>query len=176
MNIKLKCENCGIEFERKIGEYHRNLKKNRRIFCSRKCCGHGVTNNLPKEKNTIGLNSSNRKDDFSPFRWHFRNIKRRESKICAITLKDLKNQWEMQKGICPYTGWKLKNMETTNYLDQLPKTPDRASLDRIDSTKGYILGNIQFISLMAQYAKAHWKEENLFKFCEAVSEKQKIFI
>ena len=28
----------------------------------------------------------------------------RNCKRCNITLQDLKNQWEKQKGICPYTG------------------------------------------------------------------------
>jgi hypothetical protein len=59
----------------------------------------------------------------------------------------------------------MENMSTKN---QLPKTPDRASLDRIDSSKGYVNGNIQFVSYMAQIAKNEFSDGELRSFCEAV--------
>jgi hypothetical protein len=115
---------------------------------------------------------SNRKDEYSPFRWHFRNAIRRsqesDRKECTITLDDLKKQWDDQKGKCPYTGWELKNLPDTNTKKQLPLTPDRASLDRKDSSKGYVPGNIQFVSTMANYAKNRWGDQELFEFCAAV--------
>jgi hypothetical protein len=43
-------------------------------------------------------------------------------------------------------------------------------LDRIDSSKGYIFGNVQFVSLMANYAKRDFLEEELLRFCEAVND------
>lgn len=82
-----------------------------------------------------------------------------------ITLEDLKQQWDAQKGICPYTGWQLKNMPS--YSDQLPKTPDRASLDRINSSKGYVKGNNQFVALIAQFAKNEWTDSVLENFVDA---------
>ncbi|MEO1764581.1 MAG: hypothetical protein AAFR83_22070, partial [Cyanobacteria bacterium J06629_18] len=47
--------------------------------------------------------------------------------------------------------------------------PKTASLDRIDSCKGYVFGNVQFVSLMANYAKRDFLEEELLRFCEAVN-------
>ena len=61
-------------------------------------------------------------------------------------------------------------MRTMSYTDQLPLTPDRASLDRIDSTKGYVKGNIQFVAVMAQYAKHGFTEQELLGFCKRVVE------
>ena len=46
--------------------------------------------------------------------------------------------------------------------------PNTASLDRIDSSLGYIPGNVQFVSVIANYAKRDFQEEELFEFCEAV--------
>lgn len=172
VKIKLTCETCGLEFERCKSEHNRNVKKNSRTFCSRKCCGVGTLNNIPKEsKKWDHLAKVSNADEFSPFRWHMRNIKRR-SKVCTVTLNDIKEQWESQKGICPYTGWKLKNMKDTSIQNQLPKTPDRASLDRIDSSKGYVRENIEFVSFMAQCAKNEFDKEELHKFCEAVANKK----
>lgn len=56
-------------------------------------------------------------------------------------------------------------------LLQIPITVDsssdiksRASLDRIDSTKGYIKGNVQVISWMANRIKTNATEEELLAF------------
>ena len=51
----------------------------------------------------------------------------------------------------------------------IEKSPNRASLDRIDSAKGYIKGNIQFVSLIVQYAKNDWNGKVIFEFAQAVS-------
>lgn len=85
----------------------------------------------------------------------------------------MKNQWDLQKGICAYTGWPLISPPNTTTWKRLKITPTRASVDRIDSKKGYVKGNIQFVSLIAQYAKNVWHEKELYNFCEAVVEKRK---
>jgi len=171
MKIELICDVCGKRFLRCKGEVNRNARMGRRTYCSLKCVGKGNNSHLDKYKNKPfpeGFRGS-RIDKYSPFRWFLARCKQRKKEV-DITLQDLKEQWEVQKGICPYTGWKLKIMEDLNVNNQLPKTPDRASLDRIDSSKGYVKGNIQFVSMMAQFAKSNWPEEELIKFCEAVVE------
>jgi len=54
------------------------------------------------------------------------------------------------------------------FSDKIPKTPNRASLDRIDSSKGYVKGNIQFVSLIVQYAKNEWCDFVLMDFAKAM--------
>ena len=73
-----------------------------------------------------------------------------------LTLEDIKNQWDEQNGICPYTNFNLKlykPKETCEYHL-------RASLDRIDSSKGYVKGNIEFISLPINYLKSDQLSKN----------------
>lgn len=65
----------------------------------------------------------------------------------------------------------MKDMPNSNLKNQLPKTPDRASLDRIDSSIGYVKGNIQFISLIAQFAKNDFSDTEVINFCKAVANK-----
>jgi len=88
-------------------------------------------------------------------------------KPCNVKSSDLRKQWAKQKGICPYTGWHLKLPKT--HLQKLSITPDRASIDRIDSTKGYTKDNIEFVSLMMQYAKNVWSREEVFFFLQSIS-------
>jgi hypothetical protein len=47
--------------------------------------------------------------------------------------------------------------------------PNQASVDRTDSSKGYVTDNIQFVSLIANYAKSSFDVQQLFEFCKAVA-------
>lgn len=117
------------------------------------------------------LFSVNRRDEYSPFRQHLKLARRRvksHGRECTITLQYLKELWEQQDAICPYTGWKLDNPETTGHWHNNQLHPKRASLDRIDSSLGYVPGNVQFVSVMANFGKRDFHEEELLKFCQAV--------
>lgn len=105
--------------------------------------------------------------NLTPFKAILSRAKNRK-KFCNLTLDDICDQWEKQKGRCCYTGWLLKLPK--NSYERLPKTPDRASLDRIDSSLGYTVDNIQFVSLAIQYAKHNWSETEFFKFIHDASD------
>jgi hypothetical protein len=79
--------------------------------------------------------------------------------------------WESQNGICPFTGWQLELPKWTNGWTEKQK-PQRASLDRIDCSKGYIQGNVRFISVIANYARNSFDDKEVIEFCKAVTEKQ----
>ena len=145
--ITLKCNGCGIEFSKRP-----SYKK---TYCSISC-----------------FNKS-RLDPDMPFKSLMDSILIRSKgtaknapKQVNITWLDIKGQWEKQKGICPYTGWKLK-LKISGRSGSSAEI-DQASLDRFDSSKGYIKGNIQFVALMANYAKSNFLEVDLIQFCLAV--------
>lgn len=172
MNIK--CFVCSKEFERKESEVKRNENKGRKTFCSRSCSGKYNIKNIPEEKrkNIEHLKKGSGRDQYSPFRSFLKTcrlrIKQKPSLKLDITLEDLKEQWEKQKGLCPYTGWKMQIAECQTKKN-INKTIYRASLDRKDSSKGYIKGNIQFVSLISQYAKNDWNENVIVEFANAVN-------
>jgi hypothetical protein len=43
-------------------------------------------------------------------------------------------------------------------------------LDRIDPHGGYVPGNVQFVSVIANLGKRDFKQEELLEFCQAVAE------
>lgn len=149
--ITVICDNCNLNFEKPVSEYNRNLKLNRKNYCCRSCVGKSKIEHLNdiRPDNNISKYSNNRKDNYTGFRYYYRNSKRRFKEF-NITLEDLKDQWIKQSGICPYSNFKLELYD--------PKVKHeyhlRASLDRIDSSKGYIKGNIEFISLPINYLKS----------------------
>ena len=57
---------------------------------------------------------------------------------CSVTLEDLYKVLQKQNFKCAYTGIDLQVVDT-------PKGESNASVDRIDSDKGYEIGNVQWV-------------------------------
>jgi hypothetical protein len=85
--------------------------------------------------------------------------------IFDVSVEYLSECFKNQNGICALTGEKLtlpitnKDFKTANY---------NASIDRIDSSKGYIEGNIQWVTKMANVIKLDYTMEELIDFCYKV--------
>ncbi len=172
--IEVQCKNCEKSFEKTLTEYKYQQKKGRNTFCSRSCsCSYHNSQQILNPKGTnhianLGGKIGRGKDEYSPFRWFMKVIKQR-SKEFDVDLQYLKQLWEEQKGLCVFTKWKLTlPAGSDGWKDKEDKTY-RASLDRIDSSKGYVKGNVQFVSLMANLAKNNMSDEEMFKFCSAVA-------
>lgn len=67
--------------------------------------------------------------------------------------------WKNQNGICALTGVRM----TTKY-----NCPFSASADRIDSSKGYVPGNIQLVSKAAQLGKGNLTDKEFRRWLKAV--------
>lgn len=80
-----------------------------------------------------------------------------------ITPEDAWNKFMDQKGICALSGIKLKFSD--NPSNQKPGT---ASLDRIDSSKGYTIDNIQWVHKKVNIMKNKLLEKDFIKFCEKI--------
>lgn len=71
------------------------------------------------------------------------------------------------KGICPYTGIELKH-PSIKKKNSIIKT---ASLeDRIDSSKGYVEKNLQFVSMAINFMKNSMSHEETIKLCKIIAE------
>jgi len=168
--MKVQCEACGTTVDRKDSEIRRSQRLGRRTFCSLRCSG---STHPPKAPPTgtcpPQFRPNNRRDKYSPFRQHLISIRSRSksrNQIVEVTLEDLKQLWERQDGICPVTGWKMDNLQSTS--DERIKHPRRASLDRIDSSKSYTKDNIRFVCWIVNCAKNEFDNDVLLEFCQAV--------
>lgn len=166
----LTCDFCGREFTKPKSEYLRNVRLGRHNFCSRSCAGkHMHTLGLPQTKKQKKASKDNLKrgndiDIYTPFRSTLRRVRNRYKEV-NINEEDLKAIWEKQGGKCAYTGIDL----------QLPignKKPDyryQASLDRIDSSKGYVKGNIQFVATPINFMKSTMSDDDFRRYLNNIA-------
>lgn len=171
--VELICVQCEKSFERALKEHRRSVKLGRKEVCGHSCRAilTNKSSNRDISKNVSHLDSGNRRDEFTPFRWYMARIKSRKRKKgdTNLTLSCLKDIWDGQNGICPFTGWKM--VLPINTTGRWPESSNiiRASLDRIDSSKGYVIGNVRFICFIANLAKNKYSDSDLINFCKSVT-------
>lgn len=159
------CATCGKQSEKPAAEINRRKKMGKNtFFCNLSCYGkYPKTTNRIKENRSnynIAQHSNNKKDEYSGFRTHMRRAKRRKHE-CNITLEHLKDIWT---GRCSITGLEIK-LYPENKKSDLRKA---ASLDRIDSNKGYVVGNVQWVSAAINLAKADMSNDDVIEWINEI--------
>lgn len=81
-----------------------------------------------------------------------------------ISIEYIWNLFIEQGNKCALTGWELTLVNNTSQT---------ASLDRIDSNKGYVEGNVQWLHKDVNKAKNIYGQEYFIQMCKAISEKNK---
>jgi hypothetical protein len=71
--------------------------------------------------------------------------------------------YECFNGYCNMTGWEI----SIKYSNQT------ASLDRIDSSIGYVKGNIQWVHKMVNMCKQHNSQDKFIEMCVSVAKYNK---
>jgi hypothetical protein len=69
--------------------------------------------------------------------------------------------WEKQKGICPYTGLKMVLQGNQLKNTDLPNT---TSVDRIDSSKGYVEENVELVCISVNLSKGSFSKDTMLEF------------
>ena len=91
-----------------------------------------------------------------------KNANRRNIKY-QITHDYLVQLFDSQNGICTLSGMKLVCGGRNNRT---------ASIDRIDSSKGYIEGNLQWVHKDYNMMKLEWSDAEFIQMCKTVTDYQ----
>ena len=102
-----------------------------------------------------------------PYTWF--NIKKKSGLsrgyVFTLTIEDIWNLYEKQGGVCALSevpiGWSDKGLTAT------------ASIDRIDSSEGYILENVQLVHKDINFMKQQFDQDYFIDMCKAVANKVK---
>ena len=170
------CPICNKEYYKTNSEINRNLKLNRLNFCSLSCSSkytinfrEDMINYRTSSKNyehLQELNLKRQKEALLNFKYYLRKAVK-ERQYFDIDSQYLKELWNQQKGICPYTGIKLIPQLLSKSVNK-DNPFIYASLDRIDSSKGYIKGNVEFVSLGINYLKNKFSKEVTVNFINLI--------
>jgi len=92
-----------------------------------------------------------------------KNLERRSKTIeFDLSYEYLDELWISQQGKCAYTG------EDLNFGRS--KVAGSASLDRIDSSLGYVKGNVQFVHKDVNIMKWDLSEDRFLEICKKITE------
>ncbi len=96
-----------------------------------------------------------------------KTLAKRRNKEFSISIKDIYQQYIKQDKKCYFTGIPI------GFLDDASQTTGRdnntASLDRIDSEKGYIIGNICFVHKDINFMKHELSSESFIKYSKLIA-------
>lgn len=125
-------------------------------------CRDCAKNNIPKGSKSIYW----RGGEFvsSIFLSNVKRGARKRGIESSIEIKDLDAIWKMQEGKCAYTGRELSLLGPNI----------TASLDRIDSSKGYVAYNVQFVHKTINIMKWSLPEEEFLQFVKEIYENKNI--
>lgn len=85
-----------------------------------------------------------------------------------ITKEEAWSLFSQQRGRCALSG-----VEITLFPNWDRYRLQTASLDRIDSTKGYVIGNVQWVHKRVNFLKRDYSEEELIYWCNRIADKNK---
>lgn len=152
--ILINCARCGKEKELEYKDYVYAQKRNYKLYCNNHCSGKDHYQRIePFSGWKLCQNKSeeekHRRKPDTDMKALLKRAERRGSES-NIDLNYLKELWSKQKGCCAYTG-----VELHHKINDPIRT---ASIDRIDSSKGYVKGNVQFVSVIANFAKNSYSD------------------
>lgn len=162
--VEVTCNYCKELFNKDKSEVSRNERLGKNNYCSRSCCGKATIGNIKERSDyDISKHANNRKDGYSGIREFLRRIKSRAHES-DLTLQSLKELWDKQN-ICPYSGVQLSLPTGSGKHSHLTT----ASLDRIDSSRGSMLDNVQFVSSAINYMKNNMSHEDTVILCNNIA-------
>ena len=89
-------------------------------------------------------------------------VRRKRHLGCDIDLIYLMNLYEKQEGKCAISGVEM------TYMAGFGRTSTNISIDRIDSSKGYLRGNVQFVCDVVNRMKQDMAQKELYDWCEKI--------
>jgi len=101
---------------------------------------------------------------------YFNGIKNRatrSNKEFDVTIEYLFDLFEKQHGKCALSGLDIA------FARSIRSKEKTASLDRIDSTKGYIEGNVQWVHLDVNKMKMDLEQSRFLELCNIISSNKK---
>ena len=160
------CSNCGLL--KPLSEMRRNKKSKdgRGSLCSN--CDREKCREYDRSgKRALSRQNNPKQSQLSLML--YRSRRRAEEKGLPHDL-DYEYLQEIAPTHCPYSGVKLRwKIQTGSGIKQT-NHPDSPSLDRIDSSKGYVKGNVAIVAFRANTIKNNATEQELIQMGRRIAQ------
>jgi hypothetical protein len=162
VHVLVKCI-CGLEFSKSLSDILYHEKNN---YSNR--CYNCFINNRRKGGRFL--------------QWHWYNTVMQNAKtrniILEIDIEYCEKLWDIQNGICALSGVIMAppvrtSCKKTSNGKKTTRYEGDASLDRIDSSKGYVEGNVQWVHKSVNKMKMSMTDEELVSWCTKISNHSK---
>lgn len=141
------------EFDNDTTKWFRNCKD-----CRCKQC-------KSEQRKTRLLHNNSVRDQYELLDHRFLGLQERAKRnglAVDIDKQYLHDLWDQQNGKCAISGIDM------TYITNCGRIPTNVSVDRIDSSKGYIKGNVQLVCMAVNQMKNDLDMQTLLTFCEAI--------
>lgn len=142
-----------------------------RFFCSTGCFaaqrGRDNLGALLGVGRPENLDPANQRDAYSPFRYFLRKARNRHQED-DLDLVYLAQLWREQDGRCALSGAALDLPESSGAWERRTGDPWKPSLDRVDSRRGYVRGNVRFVALIANQAKGRYADQDVISLARSI--------
>lgn len=170
------CDGCDTAFEKRTADYNKERRKNPecKFFCTLSCHGKRNVAHLKglssfadsPELQKRAVEAAVRKNTQyfgrdKIFAKMLRKCKQR-GKEFDLTIEVLAKVWDSQAGHCALSNIPL-DLDSTSYITM-------PSVDRIDSSVGYIESNIQFVSCSVNLAKSSMSNDDALELIRLICE------
>lgn len=159
-----KCTKCGEVKPNKEFACHRKATGRGRKYTTRcKACARAydkITNKEEKNRKSIQYRRKHRL--YNVFSASKGNARKKEIEH-NLTQSFINKLWERQKGLCYYTG-KPMDLDISDGRDN----SNSISIDRVDSSRGYIIGNVVLCRWVVNRIKNNLSIEQLLEVLEDI--------
>ncbi len=178
--IEMQCESCNKTMFKSLGEVNRQRRKkqNPRFFCSRACSGKGNHAHLlgknpvqsgsalqKKMLNAAKIKNTKYKDGITKYMADIMRRVRKRDPDNDLDLDFLKQLWINSENRCAISNIPIL-LDAEDHIQ-------RASLDRKDSSKGYLKNNVQFVSCSINFAKSNMGDDRIKHLLSLICENYK---
>ena len=134
-----------------------------------------IPSNFPADRRAVVLEYWNIKDKVQFLRQNLARANNRgnKSQRIGITVDYLYEIGEKQKWKCTLTGDLLEFSRGGDYWGGKWSNPKSCTIDRIDSNKGYVQGNIQLVTWQVNFAKSSVDNDDFIELCKKVAKYNK---
>jgi len=156
------CIHCGNEAVRSHDSILSAVGKGNQLYCKAKGCGWSQL----MSSNCVDRFSEGTKNISGACISQYRKGANKRGLSFEVTAEYLQSLYENQRGLCNMTGMPI-SLERGRYNERNTNT---ASLDRIDSSVGYIEGNVQWVHKHINQIKWHFDKDYFINLCRKVVE------